>query len=60
MGNKYYPVFEVAMKLHISESTLYRWIHKKKISYIKIGSRVLFSKENLEEFINNNTVNKLD
>lgn len=57
MDNKYYPVFEVALKLHISESTLYLWIHKKKISHIKIGSRVLFSQENIDEFINNNTVN---
>ena len=58
MENKYYPVFEVAIKLHISESTLYRWIHQKKISHIKIGSRVLFSQENIEEFLNKNTVNK--
>lgn len=60
MDNKLYPVFEVAIKLHISESTLYRWIHQKKISHIKIGSRVLFSQGNIEEFLNNHTVNKVD
>ncbi len=58
--NKLYPVFEAAIILHISESTLYRWIHHKKISHIKIGSRVLFSQENLEEFLNKNTINKID
>lgn len=60
MDNKLYPVFEVAIKLHISESTLYRWIHQKKISHIKIGSRVLFSQKNIEEFLNNHTINKVD
>lgn len=54
--NKLYPVFEAAIMLHISESTLYRWIHHKKIKYVKIGSRVMFSEEALDEFIENNTV----
>ena len=55
--NKLYPVFEAAIMLHISESTLYRWVNQKKIKYIKVGSRVLFSTDDLKEFVNNNTVN---
>lgn len=54
--NKLYPVFEAAIMLHISESTLYRWIHQKKIEYIKIGSRVLFSEDVLKKFIEQNTI----
>lgn len=54
--NKLYPVFEAAIILHISESTLYRWIHQKKIEYIKIGSRVLFSEDILKKYIEQNTI----
>lgn len=54
--NKLYPVFEAAIILHISESTLYRWIHQRKIEYVKIGSRVLFTDEMLNDYIKKNTV----
>lgn len=47
---------ETARYLHISISTLYRWVHRKEIKYIKIGSRVLFSQADLAEFIRINTV----
>ena len=55
--NKLYTIFETSLMLHISESTLYRWIHQKKIKHVKIGSRVLFSSDNLKDFINKNTIN---
>lgn len=54
--NKLYPVFEAAIMLHISESTLYRWIHQRKIEYVKIGSRVLLTDEILNNYIKKNTV----
>lgn len=54
--NKLYPVFEAAIMLHISESTLYRWIHQRKIEHIKIGSRVLFTDEMLNNYITKSTV----
>lgn len=54
--NKLYPVFEAAIMLHISESTLYRWIHQRKIEYVKIGSRVLFTDEILNDYIKKNTI----
>ena len=54
--NKLYPVFEAAIMLHISESTLYRWIHQRKIEHIKIGSRVLFTDEMLNNYIKENTI----
>jgi excisionase family DNA binding protein len=46
---------ETASYLHISISTLYRWVHQKKIKHAKRGSRVLCSQDSFEEFINNNT-----
>ena len=57
MNNALLNVPEAASYLHISISTLYRWIHQKKIKYAKIGSRVLFSQDILKEFINNHTIN---
>ena len=57
MNNTLLNVQEAASYLHISISTLYRWVHQKKIKHAKIGSRVLFSNDDLKEFINNNTVN---
>lgn len=58
MNNTLLNVQEAAYYLHISTSTIYRWVHQKKIKHIKIGSRVLFSNDDLKEFVNNNTVNK--
>ena len=45
---------ETARYLRISKSTLYRWVHQKKIKHIKIGSRVIFMQSDIEEFINSN------
>lgn len=56
MNNTLLNVQEAASYLRISTSTLYRWVHQKKIKHVKIGSRVLFSQEYLDEFIKNNTI----
>ena len=56
MNNTLLNIQETARYLHISISTLYRWVHRKEIKYIKIGSRVLFSQADLAEFIRINTV----
>ena len=55
--NNLLNIKEAASYLRISVSTLYRCVNQKKIKHAKIGSRVLFSQENIDEFINNNTVN---
>jgi len=47
---------ETARLLRISISTLYRWVHKKQIRHVKIGSRVLFDKGQLSEFIKLNSL----
>jgi len=57
MNDKLLNVQETASYLHISVSTLYRWVHQKKIKHVKIGSRVLFSQDDLKEFIQINTCN---
>ena len=57
--NNLFNIQETARYLHISISTLYRWVHRKEIKHIKIGSRVLFSQEDLAEFIKSNTIEKV-
>lgn len=57
MNNTLLNVQEAASYLHISISTLYRWVHQKKIKHAKIGSRVLFSNDDLKKFVIDNTVN---
>lgn len=54
--NNLLNVQETASYLHISISTLYRWVHQKKIGYVKIGSRVLFSEDFLKKYIEQNTI----
>lgn len=54
--NNLLTIQDTASYLHVSISTLYRWVHYKKIEHIKIGSRVLFTREYLEEFIKLNTI----
>lgn len=57
MNDKLLNVQEAASYLRISTSTLYRWVHQKKIKHVKIGSRVLFSQDDLKEFIKINSCN---
>ncbi|MBR1908051.1 helix-turn-helix domain-containing protein [bacterium] len=57
MNDKLLNVQETACYLNIAKSTLYRWVHQKKIKFVKIGSRVLFSQDDLKEFIKINSCN---
>ncbi len=54
--NNLLDVQDTASYLHVSVSTLYRWVHRKEIEHIKLGSRVLFSQDYLKEFIKVNTI----
>ncbi len=40
-----------ARYLGLQPSTLRRWVYEKRISYVKLGRRVLFQKEALDELI---------
>lgn len=57
---KLLDIQETASYLHISISTLYRWVHYRKIEFVKIGSKILFSQDYLREFIKTNTFVVLD
>jgi excisionase family DNA binding protein len=44
-------VSEAAEYLRISVFTLRTWVSQRKLSFIKLGSRVLFRREDLELFV---------
>lgn len=47
---------QVANTLNVSVPTVYRWTQQRKIDFIKLGGRVLFTEEALENFITKSTV----
>jgi len=54
--NNLLNIHETASYLRVSTSTLYRWVHRKQIQYVKIGSRVLFLEKDILEFLDENTI----
>jgi len=42
---------DAARFLGLQPSTLRRWIYEKRIGYVKLGRRVLFRKEVIEQLI---------
>ena len=49
-------VQEVAEILGLEVSTIYDWVYRKKISYIKIGRLLKFDPENIQNFISSHTI----
>jgi len=47
----YLKTKEVAEMLHISMPTVYRWVKNMKIPYVRRGHRILFVKEQIEEWM---------
>jgi excisionase family DNA binding protein len=49
-------VRDAAAYLGVARQTLFNWINKGRITYTKLGSRVLFRCQDLEKFINSRTI----
>ena len=49
-------VNETANYLRLKTNTVYHYIHHGKIGYYKVGSRVLFKKEDLDKYLERNYV----
>lgn len=43
---------ELSEKLNLKISTLYVWVNKRKIPYIKLGGRLLFNEYEIDNLIN--------
>ena len=54
-----YNIEETSKFLRISVSTLYRWVHKKEIPFVKLGGKLLFSQDEVQEYIKKNSVSNL-
>lgn len=37
--------------IHMSESTIYHWVNKEQIPYIKLGGRILFDREEIDRWV---------
>lgn len=53
--NQYLNIKEAAHVMKLEISTLYAWVHYKKISYTKAGGRLLFPREEIEKYLLKNT-----
>lgn len=49
---------EVSKILQLKVSTIYDWVHRKKIRYVKVGHLVRFNIVDIEALIKANTVEK--
>ena len=47
---------ELSEYIKIPKGTIYNWTSMKKIRYVKIGRHIRFRSEDIEEFIEKNTV----
>ena len=45
-------VSEAADYLRLKTSTIYHYVHHNKIAFYKVGSRVLFKREDLDNYLN--------
>lgn len=52
---KLLSIREVAEHLGVSSSLIYKLVSRKAISFVKIGSRVLFNTTQLQKFIEKKT-----
>ena len=51
-----YTVKEAAAELRLSAATVYALVENRKIRHIRFGQRILFTPENLSDFIQAATV----
>lgn len=58
--SKLHSVAAAADHLGVSLKTMWRLINSRQITFIKLNRRVLISTDAINEFIQANTVNKLD
>ena len=53
-------VQEVAEMLKISVSTLYRWVNKREIPFVKLGGKLRFNEDEIKTFVLQNSFNISD
>lgn len=53
---KLLTVEEIAELFQASTSTIYRWVHKREIPFVKLGGKLRFSPDEIQEYIKQNSV----
>lgn len=56
---KLLTVEEIAELFQTSTSTIYRWVHKREIPFVKLGGKLRFSLDAIQEYIKKNSVSNL-
>ncbi|DAA99643.1 TPA: hypothetical protein CPT96_08050 [Candidatus Gastranaerophilales bacterium HUM_10] len=56
---KLITIDELSTILQTSKSTIYRWVHKRAIPFVKLGGKLLFSQDEIQEYIKKNSVSNL-
>lgn len=56
---KLLTVEEIAKLFQTSTSTIYRWVHKREIPFVKLGGKLRFSQDAIQEYIKKNSVSNL-
>ncbi|MBS5802716.1 MAG: helix-turn-helix domain-containing protein [Brachyspira sp.] len=56
---KLITIDELSTLLQTSKSTIYRWVHKREIPFVKLGGKLLFSQDEIQEYIKKNSVSNL-
>ena len=51
-----YTIQEAAERLRVKPATLYMWVSRRKIAFVKIGSRTMFREVALREYIESHEV----
>lgn len=51
---------DVAEQLGLSEHTVYKYTQRRKISFIKVGSLLRFTQEDIDNYINAHRVGVID
>lgn len=52
---EYIGAIALAEMLNISISTVYSWTHSRKIPFMKVGSKLVFSVEKIESWLKDNS-----
>lgn len=55
-NSPYMDVNIVCEYLHVARSTIYKWVEENYIPHKKIGKRVLFVKDHIDQWVLNNGV----
>ena len=51
MADPLWDVTECARQLCLARPTIYAWVHRKRIPFLKLGNRVLFQPREIESWL---------